>query len=471
MSAAKKNKIQEMSIRSITVDHGLQSRVATDPEIVKDYADSLIAGSVFPPITVFFDGRKYWLADGFHRLAAYRRVGRDSIPADLKEGEKRDAVLFSVGANAKMGLRPTQADKRKSIMMLLKDDEWFNWSDSSIAKWCGVSASMVGRIRGEFCADNNRPLPEMVKFNDPISGETVVRPRVPGKSQVQVKTSGNGDFYYFTKINGQEMHLGASESEAKANLKKIDAEDRVHRTAISVDLPASDRNVNPCNQLGCGGEEVCPALPPAPRPGAEGRGIMNGDSPLTDAQRDLVARCHRFARGGVRWLTRRNPRLDEADAHDIAVQACFRLAMAIEKGGLELGLNGYKRCLSLERADWKRRHGPYTRGNRPRVREVPISVLEGEGRDTGRDEGRGHDGDYLAFMGVRDRDRPADSDEAAAILSLVHGRDRDIIRMHACGLTNLEIGLVIGRGKAMVSIRLGRLLDRLRLYAGRKGIA
>jgi hypothetical protein len=31
--------------------------------------------TAFPPVVVYFDGTDYWLADGFHRLAAWERIG------------------------------------------------------------------------------------------------------------------------------------------------------------------------------------------------------------------------------------------------------------------------------------------------------------------------------------------------------------------------------------------------------------
>lgn len=44
--------------------------------VVYDYEDQMRAGDKFPPIVVFFDGSRYWLADGFHRVAAARRKWR-----------------------------------------------------------------------------------------------------------------------------------------------------------------------------------------------------------------------------------------------------------------------------------------------------------------------------------------------------------------------------------------------------------
>jgi hypothetical protein len=107
----------------------------------------MTAGTVLPPVTLFFDGSDYWLADGFHRYHAHNKIGALEIAADVRNGTKRDAVLFSVGANGTHGLQRTNADKRRAVETLLGDDEWSVWSDREIAKRCGVSNDFASRVR------------------------------------------------------------------------------------------------------------------------------------------------------------------------------------------------------------------------------------------------------------------------------------------------------------------------------------
>jgi hypothetical protein len=59
-------------------------------------------------------------------------------------------VLYSVGANAHHGLRRTNADKRRAVEMLLRDEEWRGWSDREIARRCAVTHPFVGKIRDEL---------------------------------------------------------------------------------------------------------------------------------------------------------------------------------------------------------------------------------------------------------------------------------------------------------------------------------
>ena len=65
----------------------------------------------------------------------------------MRTGTLRDAVLFSVGANAAHGLRRTNADKRRAVETLLADAEWSAWSDREIARRCCVHHDMVAVAR------------------------------------------------------------------------------------------------------------------------------------------------------------------------------------------------------------------------------------------------------------------------------------------------------------------------------------
>ena len=57
----------------------------------------------------------------------------------VRAGTRRDAILFAVGANGDHGLRRTNEDKRRSVLVLLRDEEWGAKSDRWIATQAGVS--------------------------------------------------------------------------------------------------------------------------------------------------------------------------------------------------------------------------------------------------------------------------------------------------------------------------------------------
>lgn len=136
-----------LELDQIRIDGGTQSRVELNQETVAEYAQAFTAGASFPAVVVFFDGANYWLADGFHRYFGARDAGESAIDAEVINGTQRDAVLYSLKANATHGLRRTNADKRKAVETLLKDAEWSKWSDRKIAEVCGVAHSFVAATR------------------------------------------------------------------------------------------------------------------------------------------------------------------------------------------------------------------------------------------------------------------------------------------------------------------------------------
>lgn len=135
---------QTLKLADIRIDGGTQPRESIDEALIAEYVESI---DDVPPIIVFADGTDYWLADGFHRWHAANRLGRTTIDADVRKGDRREAVLFSVGANAEHGKRRTNADKRKAVQTLLEDHEWYLWSDRAIAKACKVSPDLVATLR------------------------------------------------------------------------------------------------------------------------------------------------------------------------------------------------------------------------------------------------------------------------------------------------------------------------------------
>ena len=144
-----------IALNLIRIDGGTQSRIELNQDVVAEYAEAYKAGAQMPPVVVFYDGASYWLADGFHRVFGAKHAGLVEIHEDRHPGTQREAVLYSLGANSKHGLRRSNADKRKAVQTLLADPEWATWSGEAIAKVCAVSAMTVSRIRAESAISNN----------------------------------------------------------------------------------------------------------------------------------------------------------------------------------------------------------------------------------------------------------------------------------------------------------------------------
>lgn len=140
--------LRRLSIASIQRDPRAQPRERLDENTVASYHVAMSTGAVFPPVVVCGE----FLADGFHRLEAAVRAGLEEILAEVREGGLREAILFSVGANATHGLPRTQADKRRAVLALLRDPEWSARSDRWIGQQAVVDHKTVARWRADLAS-------------------------------------------------------------------------------------------------------------------------------------------------------------------------------------------------------------------------------------------------------------------------------------------------------------------------------
>jgi len=139
--------------RLITLDAGTQTRKETSQSKIDEYTlamrDSLWDWNREPP-AIFQDGENYYPGEGHHRIPAAIAAEVEQILVELRLGTLRDAQFFSCGANKFHGLPRTNADKRNSVEILLKDAGWQKMSDRALAEHCGVSAPFVGKVRAEL---------------------------------------------------------------------------------------------------------------------------------------------------------------------------------------------------------------------------------------------------------------------------------------------------------------------------------
>ena len=138
----------DVSIERIRLDGGTQVRVEIDPDVVADYAERIRAGDQFPPVRQVFDGESYWLIDGHQRIAAYLKLGRKTVPAQVTMGTLEEAIWESLAANRTNGQRLTNADKSKAVTTALI--RWPDKTERVIAEHVGVSHTMVANVRKEL---------------------------------------------------------------------------------------------------------------------------------------------------------------------------------------------------------------------------------------------------------------------------------------------------------------------------------
>lgn len=173
-------KTKTIKLKDIVIDAGTQQRVTPTDSVIDEYAESIKCGAKFPPVTVFSNGVEYYLVDGFHRYFAHKKVdGITEIEAEIHEGTKRDAILHSASVNGTHGLRLTNQDKRKHVLVLLNDEEWSQWSNRDIAKHCNVGHSFVDKLRKEVNGElptvgktSSKPAPILESKNEETAEQT-----------------------------------------------------------------------------------------------------------------------------------------------------------------------------------------------------------------------------------------------------------------------------------------------------------
>jgi hypothetical protein len=145
--------IQGIEITQITTNGDTESR-PLNQQVVSEYVEAYKADPAkLPPLDAFFDGEHYWLGDGFHRLAAAKLAGLESVQVNVHEGGRIEALKHSLGSNVEHGYRRTAEDKRYAVTKALR--EFPTDSSHMIADLCRVSHNFVNELRSTVLDDSS----------------------------------------------------------------------------------------------------------------------------------------------------------------------------------------------------------------------------------------------------------------------------------------------------------------------------
>jgi len=143
-------RMEELEVAQIIPDKELQVRYETNEDVARDYYEAMETEEdvkKFPPMTVYFDGCRHWLADGHHRYWAVHRRGYQKILVRVIDGSRNDAILAAVKLNSKNGLRFNDDDWEKIVPLIASKDQWSDWSNRRLADELGCSYETVRRHR------------------------------------------------------------------------------------------------------------------------------------------------------------------------------------------------------------------------------------------------------------------------------------------------------------------------------------
>lgn len=149
----------------LNITDAISPRAELDEATIDNYTEQMRLGANFPPGVAFWDGKRHWLADGFHRLAAAVRCGRREVEVEIREGTKEEAFFFACGANTRHGLPLSNADKRRVVDRMvrarfraaLENPQAKRLSDREIARHIGVSQPFVSAMQKELFPESDAP--------------------------------------------------------------------------------------------------------------------------------------------------------------------------------------------------------------------------------------------------------------------------------------------------------------------------
>lgn len=146
-----------VAIDLIRQDEALQMRCGVKMDHVDMLLQALRDGDALTPLTVFEDREPdpdgaprliYFVADGHHRLAAWRLHKARKVPCDIRQGGRDAAFRHALGANAAHTALPrTNKDKRRAVLAALSALPELSLRE--LADLCLVSHQFVALVKKE----------------------------------------------------------------------------------------------------------------------------------------------------------------------------------------------------------------------------------------------------------------------------------------------------------------------------------
>ena len=143
--------VKDIRVDEIIVSEIYQMRVdGIKRDVVVRYASIMKENDpdgwmTFPEILVMKDigDLQYYLIGGFHRLAAMKENGYETINAVCFDGDRRDGIIRAAGENTDRSQRLTHADIKHKCRRLIKS--FPDWAFGQLAKWGGVDRNTMER--------------------------------------------------------------------------------------------------------------------------------------------------------------------------------------------------------------------------------------------------------------------------------------------------------------------------------------
>jgi len=157
-----------LHLAKIKVESWLQPRDALDAEAIADYTRIFkdCTESPFPPMRVFLIDGKHYLTRGFHRMAAAKAANRSTHVCEVVKGTRQEALIDAASSNTDNGVRRTNKDKRRAVLMLLTSKDAPEWSNRFIAKSTQTTHQLVNTVAKELAGDSGESATDSTSTNN-----------------------------------------------------------------------------------------------------------------------------------------------------------------------------------------------------------------------------------------------------------------------------------------------------------------
>lgn len=208
--------LRELKLADIRMDAGTQIRASLNEDTIGEYAERMLAGDKFPPADVFFDGKAYYLADGFHRILAAKRAKLSVFPCNVHPGSADRALWFAIAANREHGLQRTTADKQRAIELAF--NKFPKKTQQQIADQVGCTQQYVAKVQKQLTTSCKLKLPAVRRGQDKKAYRTKRKPRA-NKAAARKATESTSTATYInigdfdTAVRQQGRYSSGSRSE------------------------------------------------------------------------------------------------------------------------------------------------------------------------------------------------------------------------------------------------------------------
>lgn len=111
-----------VKLADLVLNPAFQMRTRTNPATVENYRQVYKSGGEMPPISVALVDGAPCLVDGWHRVAAAKKLGWQEIAAIVTVATTSEALWLAAQANLKHGLPLKPAEHRKVFLAYVKNN-------------------------------------------------------------------------------------------------------------------------------------------------------------------------------------------------------------------------------------------------------------------------------------------------------------------------------------------------------------